>query len=158
MPEPDLSDKMQSGKRAWSRSIADNPKSIQVKEFCRDVFTWGYWRMFWPSLAEERRSSWRSLVWAGRKAGWWRIAGYLFCYGTVITLAIILPFLYLSAWSYQFTGGTTCLPDGRFALDSSYSLWDISGLFQITMGFGSLSFSNAKLLDAIWDVVRDSKR
>jgi hypothetical protein len=38
----------------------------------------------------------------------------------------------------------------------SYNVWAVSGMFQISMGFGAMSFSDAKLLDVVWDVVSQS--
>lgn len=154
MQELDFGDRMQSGKQDARCQFTNNQKTIRVKEFYQDVFTQHYWQRFWPSLAEEWISSWRSVVAAGRKVGWWRIVGYLSCHSIVFICTMVLPLNFLLPWANQFTGGDdTCLPDGRFALGSYYSVWQGSGIFQITLGFGALSFSNAKLLDAIWDVV-----
>ncbi len=46
-----------------------------------------------------------------------------------------------------------CSPGGDFSLDSEYNPWSVSQMFQITMGVGRLTFSQAKLIDVIWDVV-----
>lgn len=82
---------------------------------------------------------------------------YLGCHAIVVTLCIALPLKFLLEWGNQLAIDDTCQPDGRFELSSSYNVWDLSGVFQITMGFGALSFSNAKLLDAVWDVVSAPK-
>lgn len=66
-----------------------------------------------------------------------------------------------SAW--KMIDGKACLPDGSFRV-SSYSLgkadnpdvynfWSMSNFFQITVGGGELSFTQAKVIDVIWDVV-----
>lgn len=47
----------------------------------------------------------------------------------------------------------SCHPDGTFRYLQDYNPWATSGLFQITLGFGSMSFSDAKLTDVIRDVV-----
>lgn len=83
---------------------------------------------------------------------------YFGCHAIVITLGVALPLKFLLDWGSQYLLGDTCQPDGRFGLDSYYNVWDLSGIFQITMGFGALSFSNAKLLDAVWDVVSAPKQ
>lgn len=31
--------------------------------------------------------------------------------------------------------------------------WSADGIFEITIGFGSMSFAQAKIVDIIWDVV-----
>jgi hypothetical protein len=142
------------------RHIADNKYSTQVKEFCLDILTWEYWQHFWPSLFCECKSIFRSVLAVVRKAGWWKTILYLSYYVVGIAFAvvppIILPTTYLSAFSLQsLGGGGVCLPDGQFVLGSDYNIWDVSGIFQINMGFGAFSFSNAKLLDTVWDVVSD---
>lgn len=146
-------------KRAFSRYIvAGSRKGTQVKHFCLDVFTRQYWRNFGPALAEEGKSTFRSLVTFVSKLGWWRILAYLGCHAIVITLCIALPLKFLLEWGILLPLGNICQPDGRFELESYYNVWDLSGIFQINMGFGALSFSNAKLLDAVWDVVSASKQ
>lgn len=53
---------------------------------------------------------------------------------------------------YGFGG---CTPAGDFLPPSEddYNKWDIENIFQITVGFGSLSFATAKAIDVCWDVV-----
>jgi hypothetical protein len=46
-----------------------------------------------------------------------------------------------------------CQPDGTFGYNSDYNIWDIAGLFQIELRYGSLSFTQAKIIDVVWDVV-----
>lgn len=47
-----------------------------------------------------------------------------------------------------------CSPAGEWIapFNGSFSNWDISSTFQITLGFGHLSFSTAKFIDVAWDV------
>ncbi|KAF2434612.1 hypothetical protein EJ08DRAFT_627574 [Tothia fuscella] len=46
------------------------------------------------------------------------------------------------------------MPDGSFSLNpASYNPWKPSGFFQITMGFGELSFGMAKFIDIAFDIV-----
>ena len=146
---------MQPGKSTLSRDIASKEKCIQLRQFCRDTTTRRYWREIGPSLAEEGRSSLHSLLDFGRRVGWWRIALCLSCYALGLAAAVILPLLYLLRWAADYSGGDTCRPDGKFALGvgEKYKLWDVSGIFQISMAFGAMSFSNAKLVDVVWDVV-----
>jgi hypothetical protein len=48
-------------------------------------------------------------------------------------------------------------PDGSFRiLPENYSYWSQSGFFQITLGYGTFSFAQAKLVDVSWDVVSSS--
>ncbi|KAF5545559.1 hypothetical protein FPHYL_10702 [Fusarium phyllophilum] len=51
-----------------------------------------------------------------------------------------------------------CQPDGEFRFDGEDQLggfdwWAPRGFFQITLGWGRLSFGTAKLIDVIWDLV-----
>lgn len=48
-----------------------------------------------------------------------------------------------------------CNPDDTFTPfeDNSYTHFSMSGFFQVTLAFGSLTFTQAKVYDIIWDVV-----
>ncbi|QDS77353.1 hypothetical protein FKW77_005407 [Venturia effusa] len=47
-----------------------------------------------------------------------------------------------------------CMPDGSFNVKpSDYNIWKTSGFFQITLGFGHLSFALAKFIDIAFDIV-----
>lgn len=47
-----------------------------------------------------------------------------------------------------------CMPDGSFSTDPlGYNIWKSSGFFQITLGFGHMSFALAKFIDIAFDVV-----
>jgi hypothetical protein len=47
-----------------------------------------------------------------------------------------------------------CQPDGNFDLyTKDYHYWSMLGFFQITIGYGHLSFTQAKIIDIIWDIV-----
>lgn len=47
-----------------------------------------------------------------------------------------------------------CMPDGSFSVNpSGYNIWKSSGFFQITLGFGHMSFALAKFIDIAFDVV-----
>ncbi|KAI1413297.1 hypothetical protein F5Y13DRAFT_161016 [Hypoxylon sp. FL1857] len=51
---------------------------------------------------------------------------------------------------------TACQPDGNFSpYANSYNAWDwaSSGFFEITLAFGPISFTAAKVIDIIWDVI-----
>ncbi|KAL2284946.1 hypothetical protein FJTKL_08497 [Diaporthe vaccinii] len=60
---------------------------------------------------------------------------------------IMVPFL----WSGYYMS-SACLPDGTFSIYEIYDPWDIYGFFQITSGFGELTFTQAKVVDVVWDV------
>ncbi|KAF2819702.1 hypothetical protein CC86DRAFT_412631 [Ophiobolus disseminans] len=47
-----------------------------------------------------------------------------------------------------------CQPDDSFTTDPwTFNHWASSGVFQITMGYGKLKFSQAKAVDVVWDAV-----
>lgn len=47
-----------------------------------------------------------------------------------------------------------CRPDDTFSpFIDGYNWWSDSGFFQITLGFGSLTFGQVKLVDIIWNLV-----
>jgi hypothetical protein len=46
-----------------------------------------------------------------------------------------------------------CQPDGSFRFTTrSFNYWSMSAFFQITLGFGNLSFAQAKAIDICWDM------
>ncbi len=49
---------------------------------------------------------------------------------------------------------TACQPGGSFSpYGDDYNWWSKDGFFEITYGFGSLSFTEAKIIDVAWDLV-----
>lgn len=59
----------------------------------------------------------------------------------------------------EANSNSACKPDGSFSIVGRYSSWNIDGFFQITVSvFGKLTFTEAKLIDVIWDVVRGPPR
>jgi hypothetical protein len=47
----------------------------------------------------------------------------------------------------------TCQTYGLFNTDDN-NLWGLSGFFQINLSFGPLTFTQAKLIDVAWEIVR----
>lgn len=45
-----------------------------------------------------------------------------------------------------------CAPDGSFSLEPT-NPWKPQWAFQITLAFGSLTFTQAKAIDIVWDIV-----
>jgi hypothetical protein len=49
-----------------------------------------------------------------------------------------------------------CQPDNTFSFQpESFSYWTDAGFFDITLGFGSFSFTQAKVIDVCFDVVSE---
>jgi hypothetical protein len=85
--------------------------------------------------------------WA-RGFGWF--GGVVWFLGLVGSLAVIVT----GASLFFRSDRMACQADGTFRLDPrTYSMWSSSGFFQITLGWGTLTFAQAKAIDIIWDVV-----
>ncbi|KIW39208.1 uncharacterized protein PV06_09002 [Exophiala oligosperma] len=53
-----------------------------------------------------------------------------------------------------FRDTDACQPDSGFSVGyGTYNIWSLAGFFQITLGFGRLSFSAAKALTVSWDII-----
>ncbi|CAO2653004.1 Nn.00g024150.m01.CDS01 [Neocucurbitaria sp. VM-36] len=99
---------------------------------------------FW---SDSQRQAWNDVRSRWRRGAFW----FLFA-----SLCACLGLLYLNPYfSLRSSFRTSaCLPDGSFRIDpESYEYWSRSGFFQITLGFGTLTFTQAKAIDIIWDVV-----
>ncbi|KAI3316562.1 hypothetical protein HD806DRAFT_517264 [Xylariaceae sp. AK1471] len=67
-------------------------------------------------------------------------------WGLLISLGMLL--------SHSFRPSkSVCRSDGTFSLFDVYSYWNPSGFFQINFGFGDFTFTEAKIIDIVWDVV-----
>jgi hypothetical protein len=101
--------------------------------------------------------------------GVWPVALFLFVTLSIIGLvimSIVIPITMITT-SISSTFEATCGPSGNFGLLPSHecagceyttgfgvdSPLSPSGIFEITLGFGDFSFSNAKLIDVVWDIV-----
>ncbi|SCO78142.1 uncharacterized protein FRV6_02355 [Fusarium oxysporum] len=88
-------------------------------------------------------------------------------------LSLIRQVLWVGSWNLSVLGlliylcllplgfsdeESPCQPDGEFRFGGidrrgSFDWWATRGFFQITLGWGRLSFGTAKLIDVIWDLV-----
>jgi len=115
-------------------------------------------------LAVRVRSFWASKLWIS--AGYdvlrdvrsikWRSVGLAFLYFIVwngcLATALVFIIIYGRSTSESISG---CNPDGSINLSGhGTSVWAPSEWFQINLAGGSLTFSQAKVIDVIWDVVR----
>ncbi|KAH7092084.1 hypothetical protein FB567DRAFT_625156 [Paraphoma chrysanthemicola] len=79
---------------------------------------------------------------------WGRAGACLFFAGLCACVGILYPLSLASG-----NQGSACQPDGSFDLQpGSFRYWSRSGFFEITLGFGTLTFTQAKAIDVIWDV------
>lgn len=51
------------------------------------------------------------------------------------------------------SSGQYCDPGGNFDFTQTYNPWAREHTFQITLGFGRMTFTQAKAIDVVWDVV-----
>lgn len=71
--------------------------------------------------------------------------------GLMVALGVLGVF---AAAGFFGSDAGACLPDDSFGLrPQDFSYWGSSGFFQITLGFGDLTFTQAKAIDIVWDVV-----
>lgn len=91
----------------------------------------------------------------------WRVAARYFAWfiftiwaGGMIFFCFFFPLGLLHAISLEnaFFNWNYCAPDGSFSLEPT-NPWKPAWTFQITLGFGSLSFTQAKAIDIVWDIV-----
>ncbi len=97
-------------------------------------------------------STWESL----RKVKWKPVMISSFLHVVVLGSAVTIMTLFLTNIynNEQYLAPGACRPDGSFDTGvDRYNEWAISGLFQITLGFGALSFTKVKAISIIWDMV-----
>ncbi|KAI1614701.1 hypothetical protein EDD36DRAFT_162615 [Exophiala viscosa] len=71
---------------------------------------------------------------------------------TVYDRACQYPAVVCSRRLYQ--PNNACQPDSAFRVGyGSYDIWTISGFFQITLAYGQLSFTAAKIITVCWDII-----
>ncbi|KAH7142700.1 hypothetical protein B0J13DRAFT_503038 [Dactylonectria estremocensis] len=96
---------------------------------------------------EPRREAWADL----RAAKWGRGAlWFLLLLWTLTLVCVVITIPIIS--SLAVVDVSACRPDGSFSPYTGYSFWDFSGFFQITLPFGSLTFTQAKVIDIVWDL------
>ncbi|KAI0889345.1 uncharacterized protein GGS22DRAFT_153679 [Annulohypoxylon maeteangense] len=74
------------------------------------------------------------------------------------TVSILGLFAFLGlygALSYRFESeDSACRSDDTFnPIISEYNAWAMSGFFKINLGFGNLTFTEAKVVDIFWDII-----
>ncbi|KAI0852834.1 hypothetical protein F5Y00DRAFT_272463 [Daldinia vernicosa] len=102
----------------------------------------------WTRTYRETWSDLRSVRWA--RGGLWTLF-------TLWTMAVLGFFVFITLYNsidFYIYGGSACRTDGSFVIDTSdYSIWTSSSFFDISLGFGNLTFAEAKVIDISWDIV-----
>lgn len=101
---------------------------------------------FW---VDSQRQSWNDVRNRWQRGAFWFLVSII-C-GCIGFLYVIDPRYYSYKNSHS---NKACQPDGSFQIDpGSFGYWSKSGFFQITLGFGVLTFTQAKAIEIIWDIV-----
>ncbi|KAF2676643.1 hypothetical protein K458DRAFT_379709 [Lentithecium fluviatile CBS 122367] len=108
-------------------------------------------------MARQRTGFWQRMwydAWTDLRSIRWKrtILSSAICVSTIGLLVLAIVLLCLKHFVPPFS--SACTPDGAFRLyPRSYSYWSRSGVFQITLRYGELSFGLAKFIDVAWDIV-----
>lgn len=128
------------------------------------ALSWKAPHQFPKQLAKNCKTAWLEMRSDLCEAGWRGCLAWLGLCVYFLGLPVVLVSLLLLAAMEPETD-TACMPDGSFHLYTqstvyfsgsgylSINYWDLHDFFQITLGFGALSFSEAKIIDVSWDIV-----
>jgi hypothetical protein len=121
--------------------------------------SWADWsRGWWAQAWQDARADWKATSW--RNALQW-IISFLSTLLPFSCLMYFFPGMRIMAsrlgWHGAYPGlDMWCLPDGSFSMAHGFQYWEISSFFQITLPFQQqLTFTQAKVVDIIWDLVSD---
>lgn len=115
-----------------------------------NLFGAGQW------ISEQWKGATREVLEDLRSKRSWRPIFYFLSTCWVAFLAFSISMLAISSYgtSLQQSDTSACKPDGNFSpYANTYNAWGSSGFFQITLAFGSLSFTSAKVIDICWDMI-----
>lgn len=122
-------------------SFLSHVRCVLSKDFWRQSIPRSK-RFFSDSFADLKTVGWRHIL--------WRFFTIAIPLAVVVFFIAIIPII-TSGNLYAVT--SPCQPDSGFYVGfGQYNIWDLSGFFQITLGFGEFSFTGAKSLDVAWDV------
>lgn len=111
---------------------------------------WNHLTRLWTDTITEFRNDMESTEWGNTTATTFYL--YLFY---IWALVVVLVCIFIPGPSlYDDNSGNHCAPDGSFTMEPSNPL-AIAWFFQVSLGFGSLSFTAVKAIDVVWDVVSD---
>ena len=114
-----------------------------------------YLATLWADTRDELKHDLKSTRWRPTAASYFTWLGFSIWALGLVVLCIVFPLvivqtIYLESsevgnWNY-------CAPDGSFSLEPT-NPWNPDWTFQIVLAFGQLTFSQAKVVDIVWDVV-----
>ncbi|KAI1209380.1 uncharacterized protein F4807DRAFT_91772 [Annulohypoxylon truncatum] len=145
-----------SGPRAFLPSLSRDahglatrlPEDIQKSYYktCRFISTQ------LTNSYQRAKSYIKSVEWSRWiRAGCWVVS----ILWTVMILGFFAFLGLYGAMSYRFESeDSACRSDDTFnPVISEYNAWTISGFFKINLGFGSLTFTEAKIVSILWDII-----
>lgn len=90
----------------------------------------------------------------------WMFSAILFLWAISLVVSMLLLVVsqtspkWLTAGASNKSAASACRPDGSFNLrQTDFNRWNIRNFVQITFGLGPMSFTEAKLIDILWDLV-----
>ncbi|KAI0111687.1 hypothetical protein F4814DRAFT_460837 [Daldinia grandis] len=102
----------------------------------------------WTRTYRETWSDLCAVRWA--RTGYWS----LFALWSATVLGFFIFISLYNSTDFDISDGSACKTDGSFIMDSSnYYPWKSSSFFEISLGFGNLTFAEAKVIDIAWDIV-----
>ncbi|KAK5059893.1 hypothetical protein LTR84_009776 [Exophiala bonariae] len=128
-------------------SIAASSLKAQI----RQLFTVSFWR----TLPSQTKTWWQE-VWSDAKTlrlghQFYRIFNFT---GPLVVIILLCMVLKIITRKDLYPVDEACRPDAGFYVgDTEYNIFASTGFFQITLAFGTLPFSTAKIIDVAWDVV-----
>lgn len=107
-------------------------------------------RLFWHLICREWKTSSRELWTDLRAVRWTQTLLWFGVKAWIAGISVSIAFACIHANDVD----DFCMPDGSFSTDPlGYNIWKSSGFFQITLGFGHMSFALAKFIDITFDIV-----
>lgn len=101
----------------------------------------------------ELRHDLKSTRWRHTAASYFTWLGFSIWAAGLVVLCLVFPLRIMETISLESSEyWNYCAPDGSFSLKPT-NPWNPDWAFQIVLAFGSLSFSQAKVVDIVWDVV-----
>lgn len=111
-------------------------------------------REFWQHTPSRTKAFLQDAFTDLKSLGWrhhaWRFTTIFVPLAVIAGLIVVLPII-TAGKLYEVK--EACRPDSGFYVGyDHFDIWAPSGFFQITLGFGQLPFSTAKIIDVGWDV------
>lgn len=112
-----------------------------------------YIGILWTETRNELRHDLKSTRWRQTTASFFIWLGFSIWGLGLVVLCLVFPLSIMETISLESSEyWNYCAPDGSFSLEPP-NPWNPDWTFQIVLAFGSLSFSQAKVVDIVWDVV-----